>query len=309
MVATHINEMKKEDKKKDYLSSLKSIETENIIDQIFYRPLGYKIAKALQNTGITPNAVTIISIFVGISAGVFWFFPYNISYAILGILALITANILDCVDGQLARLTGIKSEVGRILDGFAGDLWFLSIYIAFGHRLYLEDPNIPIWVFVFLPLVSALSHLQQASITDYYKTLHLFFISKDKGKEFENSKIIEARYKDMPRGINKIITWGYIHYTKNQEKDTPQLQKMLVRLNESYGNDIPQELREKLRMKSSKLMPLLDFNTFNGRSIILFISVLFNIPLLYFAWEIIVLRVLRLVIRAKHENFCARIER
>lgn len=309
MVATHINNMKKkEERKKDYLSSLKSIETENVIDQIFYRPIGYKIAKSLQNTGITPNAITIISIFVGISAGVFWFFPYSLSFAIIGILALIAANILDCVDGQLARLTGIKSEVGRILDGFAGDLWFLSIYIALAHRLYLIFPHLNPWLFVLVAVASGISHLNQASITDYYKTLHLFFISNDKGKEFENSQQIEQRYATMKPGINKVITWGYILYTRNQENATPRLQKLLTDVKSKYGKDIPTEIRGQLRANSLKLMPLLDTNTFNGRSIILFTAVLFNIPWLYFVWEIVVLNILKIIIKSKHEKFCTKVE-
>lgn len=299
--------MKKEDRKQDYLSSLKSLETENVIDQIFYRPIGYKIAKSLQYTGITPNAITIISIFVGIAAGVFWYFPYNISFALLGILALMSANILDCVDGQLARLTGIKSEVGRILDGFAGDLWFLSIYIALGHRLFLNYPDLSPWLFVLVAIASGISHINQASMTDYYKTLHLFFISKEKGKEFESSKKVEERYKLQKPGINKVITWGYIIYTRSQEKGTPQLQAMLLRLRDKYGNEIPEDVREDLRKESRKIMPLVDSNTFNGRSAILFTAVLFNIPWLYFFWEIIVLNVIKYIIKSRHERFCSKV--
>lgn len=300
--------MKKGDKRKDYLSSLKSIETENIIDRAFYRPLGYRIAKLLQNTGVTPNTITVISIFVGICAGILWYFPYDIGLAVLGILALVFANILDCVDGQLARLTGIKSEIGRILDGFAGDLWFLAIYIAFAHRLYLDYADIVgIWLFILLPLLSALSHLNQAALTDYYKTLHLFFISKDKGKEFENSQKIIQRYQMMQPGISKVVTWGYIHYTKNQERITPQLQRLLQKLHNEYNDNIPDDVRTELRTESLKLMPLLDTNTFNGRSIILFISVIFNIVWLYFLWEIVVLNILKLMIRNRHEKFCSEI--
>lgn len=300
--------MKKRDQRKDYLSSLKSIETENMIDRIFYRPLGYKIAKLLQNTGVTPNTITVISIFVGICAGVLWYFPYDIGWAVLGILALIFANILDCVDGQLARLTGIKSEIGRILDGFAGDLWFLAIYVAFAHRLYLDYADtIGIWFFILLPLLSALSHLNQAALTDYYKTLHLFFISKEKGKEFENSQKIIQRYQMMQPGISKVVTWGYIHYTKNQERITPQLQKLLKKLHNKYNGDIQDQIRTELRSESLRLMPLLDTNTFNGRSIILFISVIFNVVWLYFLWEIVVLNILKLMIRNLHEKFCREI--
>ncbi len=294
---------------KDVEATLKSIETENYPDRIFYRPIGYKIAKSIQHTGITPNAVTIISIFVGISAGIFWWFPYDITLALIGILALIIANILDCVDGQLARMTGIKSQVGRILDGLAGDLWFLMIYIAFAHRMNMmyDTPYDP-WIYIAIILMSAISHWNQASVTDYYKTLHLLFISKDKGKEFENSKHISERYKNMPSGINKVIMWGYILYTKNQERLTPELQKMMERLNNKYGPDIPEDIRKEFRAGSRKIMPLIDLNTFNGRSIILFIAVIFNVIWLYFIWEIVVLNINRLIIRYRHENICKRIE-
>ena len=301
--------MTQKDKKSEYLSSLKSIETENFLDRIFYRPIGFQIAKAIKNTGITPNMVTILSIFIGVCAGIVWWFPYNITYAILGILALVIANILDCVDGQLARMTGIKSQVGRILDGFAGDLWFASVYIAFAHRLNMQfsTPYDP-WIYIVIILLSAVSHWNQASITDYYKTLHLLFISKDKGKEFEHSDKIIERYKTMKKGINKVITWGYIGYTKNQERQTPQLQKMLVRLENRFGKDIPDEKRDVFRRKSLSLMPLLNINTFNGRSVILFISVLFNIIWLYFIWEIVVLNIIKEIIRFRHEKMCKEFE-
>ncbi|MDR2825140.1 MAG: CDP-alcohol phosphatidyltransferase family protein, partial [Prevotellaceae bacterium] len=122
------------DKKTSFEASLKSIEIENFFDRVFYRPIGYRIALVLCNTSITPNLVTVISIFVGVAAG--WFFyPENLWQNLIGIGLLIFANILDCVDGQLARLTGIKSQVGRILDGIAGDLWFVSIYIFLALRL------------------------------------------------------------------------------------------------------------------------------------------------------------------------------
>ena len=129
-VAIRINNIVMSELNKEYEASLKSIETENVIDRIFYRPIGFRIARALRGTGVTPNMVTVISIFVGAGAGYFFHFD-NIRMAIAGILLLVFANILDCVDGQLARLTGIKSAIGRILDGFAGDIWFASIYIGF----------------------------------------------------------------------------------------------------------------------------------------------------------------------------------
>lgn len=287
---------------KEYESSLKSIETENKIDRVFYRPLGFRIARMLRNTGITPNMITIISIFVGAGAG-YMFYHVGLEYAVLGILLLVLANILDCVDGQLARLTGIKSEIGRILDGFAGDIWFASIYIGFALRL-MHEYGTP-WFFA-LAVLSGVSHLIQANITDYYKTLHLFFVSKEKGAEFESYEQVKARYDKMPVGINKFFSWFYLGYTRLQEKVTPNLQRLLMTLKSRYGDNIPESVRIAFRKKSRYLMRYIDFLTFNGRTIVMFIIVLTGEVWAYFLYEIFVLNGILVFAVKKHEKMCAK---
>ena len=285
---------------KEYEASLKSIETENVIDRAFYRPIGFRIARALRGTGVTPNMITVISIFVGAVAG-FMFYHDNIVYTICGILILVFANILDCVDGQLARLTGIKSAIGRILDGFAGDIWFASIYVGFALRLSHEYGTY--WFFV-LAVASGLSHLVQANITDYYKTLHLYFISKDKGAEFQSLEQVKNRHKEMKLGINKAFYFLYRGYTAFQVNATPSLQNMLQSLHSKYGDDIPEDIRIAFRKKSRKLMHYIDLLTFNGRTTIMFIVVLIGEVWIYFLYEIIVLNIVLLIAMHKHEKMC-----
>lgn len=301
MAAILINKGQMNDlNKKEYEASLKSIETENKIDRIFYRPLGFRIAQMLRNTGITPNMVTILSIFVGVGAGYMFYFD-NIIYTICGILLLIFANILDCVDGQLARLTGIKSAIGRILDGFAGDLWFASIYIGFSLRL-MNEYGTP-WFFV-LALLSGISHLVQANITDYYKTLHLFFLSKEKGAEFQTHDQVIANYAKMKPGIDKFFFFFYKGYTLMQENVTPVLQRLLSSLRDQYQDDIPESIRLNFRKKSRDLMRYIDLLTFNGRTIVMFIVVLTGEVWAYFIYEIIVLNVVLIISIRKHEKMC-----
>ncbi len=284
---------------KEFESSLKTIETENIVDRIINRPIGFVIAKALKNTGITPNMVTIFSIFVGAAGGAFFYFPYSLTFAISGILLLLFANVLDCADGQLARLTGIKSEIGRILDGFAGDFWFLVIYIALIHR---SNVMFDTWLFIPIAFWAAYSHINQAGLTDYYKTLHLVFVSKEKGKEFESSEAIKARVALMPNGVNKFFSIFYISYTKNQERQTPELQKMMKQFKAKYDDDIPEDVRNSLRSSSLKLMPLVNLLTFTSRANVLFISVLLNVVWFYFVWEIVVLGILNYFVKVKYER-------
>lgn len=286
---------------KEYEASLKSIETENFVDRIFYRPIGFRIAKALRNTGITPNMITVISIFVGAAAG-FFFYKTDIVYNIIGILFLIMANILDCVDGQLARLTGIKSKIGRILDGFAGDIWFASIYIGFALRL--SEQTGCYWFFA-LAVMSGMSHLFQANITDYYKTLHLYFISKDKGAEFQSIEQIEAQHKQLKYGVAKFFYFLYRWYSLLQVKVTPTLQKMLKQMHSLYGDDIPENIRIEFRKKSKALMKYIDLMTFNGRTIIMFVIVLSGEVYLYYLYEILVLNAVLFFCMKKHEQICA----
>lgn len=286
---------------KEYEASLKSIETENYIDRIFYRPIGFRIAKMLRNTGITPNMVTILSIFVGAAAGPLFYYNHLI-YTIIGILCLIIANILDCVDGQLARLTGIKSKIGRILDGLAGDIWFALIYIFLALRPKNEFDT---WLFFIPAVLSGLSHLIQANITDYYKTLHLFFVSKEKGSEFQNFDEVRTQYKEMKPGIGKMLFFLYMGYTSLQEIVTPKLQLMLKNLHAKYGNDIPENIRIDFRRQSGRLMKqFIDFMTFNGRTIVLFISVLTGYVWFYFFFEIVILNIILFISIYKHEKIC-----
>jgi Phosphatidylglycerophosphate synthase len=285
----------------EYEASLKSIETENIVDRIFYRPIGFRIARLLTHTGITPNMVTVFSIFVGGVVGYF-FYVNDIVYSIIGICLLIFANILDCVDGQLARLTGIKSAIGRILDGMAGDVWFASIYIGFACRLM--DVYGTFWFFG-LAVLSGLSHLVQANITDYYKTLHLFFISKEKGAEFQSLQQVKETHKETKLGLSKVFYLLYIAYTYLQVKATPNLQKMLLHLSEKYGEDIPEDIRKNFRSQSLKLMPFIDLLTFNGRTIVMFFIVLTGHVWAYFLYEIIILNIVLMTVMNRHEKMCA----
>ena len=286
---------------KEYEASLKSIETENVIDRIFYRPIGFRIARMLRGTGITPNMVTVVSIFVGAAVGLL-FYQDDLYYNICGILLLICANILDCVDGQLARLTGIKSAIGRILDGFAGDIWFASIYVGFAARLSNEyGTNL----FFILAVLSGMSHLVQANITDYYKTLHLYFISKDKGAEFQSLEQVEARHKAMRYGVNKFFYFLYRWYTMLQVKATPVLQRMLRSLRERYGDDIPEDIRLDFRKRSRALMRYIDLLTFNGRTIVMFVIVLTGQVWAYFLYEILVLNIVLVFVSRRHERMCS----
>src|ERR1044071_1466295 len=64
------------------------------------------------------DVVTLASLVLGVFAGhLFWYRSAWVNAA--GVLLFIASDILDSVDGQLARLRGTSTRMGRILDGLA----------------------------------------------------------------------------------------------------------------------------------------------------------------------------------------------
>ena len=55
-------------------ATLKSADTEEWIDLLFYRPVGYRWALLFHKMGVTPNAITIASIFLGVAAGILFYY-------------------------------------------------------------------------------------------------------------------------------------------------------------------------------------------------------------------------------------------
>lgn len=283
-------------------STLKSADTEEFIDIYFYRPIGYRWALFFQKCGIHPNTVTIISIFLGVGAGICFYFD-NIWITVLGIFLLIWANSYDSADGQLARMTKQFSALGRALDGFAGDLWFASIYIAICLRLY---PEWGFWIWG-LALVAGFFHSKQAAMADYYRNIHLLFLKGKSGSELDNSVELTEKYnKETLKNdwFNKIYLFFYRSYTKGQESWTPNFQKMFSTLKEKYGETAPDDFRQDFRTKSLPLMKYTNILSFNTRAIVLFISMLVSLPWIYFVFELTVLNILLLYMVRRHEKIC-----
>lgn len=298
--------------KEEYKRSLKSSDTEEWFDLIFYRPIGFTWAVIARKMGIHPNAISIASIFIGIGAGIaFYFNSFWIN--LIGMFLLVWANSFDSADGQLARMTRQYSRIGRILDGVSSDLWFVAIYIAICLRenvtsVFFMQHHWVIWV---LAVVAGICHAQQAALADIYRQFHLFFLKGRAGSELEDAQVLWKKYhalswrKDF---FSKLVMGIYANYTRTQERCTPQMQKLRRALYVKYHSHIPKEFAERFREGSKPLMKYTNILSFNVRSWVLFISILvFRMPWLYFAFEITVMNGILLYMIFRHESLCHRL--
>lgn len=294
--------------KEEFESTLKSPDTEEHIDLYFYRRLGYFFACIARALHISPNAITIASIFIGVAAGI-CFYPSDIWVNVCGMLLLIIADAFDSADGQLARMTKQYSRLGRILDGMAGDFWFISIYVCICLRVNATSAffsQYP-WLVWVLAVSAGLCHSIQASMADYYRQMHLLCVN---GKsELDSSaqlrEKLEQSRKDGASWINRLTQLVYLNYTLSQEKRTPNMQEMRAELSHRYPDgNLPADFREQFRAKSLPLMKYTNILSFNWRAITLFTALFLKMPWLYFAAELTVFNGIMIYMVCRHESIC-----
>lgn len=273
--------MTKDTKKQTLESTFKSMDTEEWLDIHFTRPIGLMWANFFNRFDVHPNTVTIISIFLGAAAGILMYWNEPLC-ACLAVALLMWANFYDSADGQLARMTGKKTRLGRILDGAAGDVWFITIYAAICLRLMPQTApwggTWGVWIWALGAVDGLICHVRQAQLADYYRNVHLFFLKGRSGSELDSHQKAVEYYQQLSwkrEFLSKGFQWFYLGHTRNQEQMTPKFQRLFSAIRQKYGEEgIPQSLRDDFRRGSKPLMKWTNILTFNCRAITIYILLL-----------------------------------
>ena len=153
-------------------------------------------------------------------------------------------------------------------------------------------------------------HSKQCALADYYRNIHLYFLKGKEGSELDNSRQQRSLFRNAPWKGHiwfKLFHFFYGNYTHSQERMTPKFQRFFALVQQRYGTQIPQTLRDEFRAGSLPLMKWANILTFNTRAIVLFVVVLTGVPWVYFVFELTVMNLLFFYMRSKHEALCARL--
>lgn len=206
----------------EFKSSLKGYDAEEILDLYFFRPLSFLFVKLIYSTNITPNQISVVSMLFGILTGILFGFG-SYQFFVFGAIALLISNILDCADGQLARLKKNGTGIGRIIDGFIDYVTGLSIFAGIGIGLSVATGNYAyVWI---LTAAAGFSRVLQNMMFDNYRNMYLTYVY-DKGsnipKEIEEYTRLKRRLeKTKGRYVEKFLVNLYIKYSSVQ-KNTAQ---------------------------------------------------------------------------------------
>ena len=101
-------------------------------DRLFTRRLSVFVTAALLPLGVSPNAVSLFNIIIGVAA---WTLIALNVYPLVGVLLIHIYAVLDSVDGELARASGKSSLKGLFLEDYSAYLMINGYWVAMGAYL------------------------------------------------------------------------------------------------------------------------------------------------------------------------------
>lgn len=116
----------------------------NWVDQ-FMPPIANKLLPlVLPYKFITPNLLTLLSSLLHLigSFSLFLIYPNHLIYSAL---LLPISYILDCMDGQVARVKGLQSELGNYLDKTLDVLKIFILNLSLGLAVYFQTSDVT-WI-------------------------------------------------------------------------------------------------------------------------------------------------------------------
>ena len=164
----------------------------------FYNEVSSIIIFILQNTKITPNLLTLTYAFLGLLSGVF-LASNNYNLVFLSLLILFSKSSLDWADGELARIKKQTSELGDLLDHWAGHVGTYSFLCGLGIYLYNNTGDKH---FVALAIIIIL--LKSLDIKNYAYQLSMYKIFQ-KGKKNKLNKKTNKKSEENKYGASNFL--------------------------------------------------------------------------------------------------------
>lgn len=100
------------------------------------RPLAAVVIVPLARTSVTPNQITLVTLPVFLAGAALIAFRPGWGALLAGVGILELSYVLDCADGQLARLKGTSSPVGAHLDFLMDELKAFALVAGVAVRLW-----------------------------------------------------------------------------------------------------------------------------------------------------------------------------
>jgi len=208
----------------EFKQSLKTVDSEEILDLLIFRPISFVFVKIIYNTNITPNQISIVALMFGILSGVLYGFgTYN--FFLLASASFFICNTLDCMDGQLARLKKNGTKIGRVIDGFIDYITSISVFLGIGIAMsHITGDFFYSWA---LTIAAGISKALQNMFFDNYRNMYLEYVynkASSVDEEIEEYSEEKERLKKIKgKHFEKFLISVYLAYSHFQKNSTKHI--------------------------------------------------------------------------------------
>jgi phosphatidylglycerophosphate synthase len=279
-------------------------EIEEITNLYFIHPIAGYLTLIFAKLHLTPNAVSLTGMLLGILAGAAYYHYRDPRCAIAGFALMVAWHIMDGADGQLARLTRSQSQSGKIIDGICDYVTFIAVYTALGIAL---SRTLGGWVWG-LVVGAGLCHAVQAAAYELQRQEYLFWGWDRKSAELsglDDVRMHTAGTSSAQRLLNTLyrlyvrIQWQVAGVTLESRQELA----IIIQREPEQARLIRQHYRE-IFAPSVRQWAMLSSNY---RTFGIFIAALLKAPQYYFWFEIIGFSAITIVLvarqRARYELF------
>ncbi len=113
-------------------------ELDGWVDRYFNRYLSTVLTRLFLKTGLSPNAITIVSMLIGL-LGAATLATGSYTAGILGALLLQLSVVVDCCDGEVARVTFRESPFGEKLDILVDNVVHMAVFAGVALAVFLQQ--------------------------------------------------------------------------------------------------------------------------------------------------------------------------
>ena len=138
--------------------------TSGLFERLYMRPLSLRLTRVLMHTRITPNAISWITLALALVSALLIALPAHGAIIAGGLLHMFM-RVVDCIDGEIARLRYQGSVFGAWLDTIgdgigiaafiAGVTWQLVVVQGRSERMWLGVIGVVAWMGVQVVQISA----------------------------------------------------------------------------------------------------------------------------------------------------------
>ncbi len=261
----------------------------------FFQPLSSALVPWLARARMTPNMVSVAGMIFGVAAA-FFFAHYAVrpAWCYIGLALMLVWHVLDGADGQLARLTNSQSEFGKVIDGICDYVVFISVYVAVTWAaMHHHGP----WVWA-LTVAAGVAHAVQAGAYETQRQMFDFW-----GLAKKSAEVPDPDTNTKPgTGFAAKLAAGYGKMQFRFSGLTRRYFDALYSFAARQPGRLPQ-MRDAYRSTFAPHVHKWSILCANYRTFGIFIACVAGEPMLFFAWELLVLSLFHLVLAMRQRQW------